>query len=225
MSEKPVFVYLITCSVTGKKYVGITVRPVDKRWSLHKRHALRGGGGKFMDAIRKYGPDAFVVEQLETAPSWEIACERERALIAEYGTFKRGYNSTIGGEGLVGYVPTPEALAKRSVALKGIPRTPEWKAKIGAANKGKKPVDTPKKRAAISRAHKGKKRPPEWKEKIRCRISQWWEERRAANPENFPPKPPRKLPERTPEHREKLRQASLRHYEKMRNSASLQRSV
>jgi group I intron endonuclease len=218
-------VYLITCSANGKKYVGITVLSAETRFKHHVRKATgpsAQAGAKLQAAIRKYGPEAFHIETLEVCETWKEACEREVTLIAEHDTYRNGYNSTVGGDGTIGYEPSKEQKARRAASLKGIPRTPEWKARIGAANKGKKPVDTPEKRAAVSRAHKGKKRPPEWKAKIAATIQAQWDARRAADPEKYPPKPERKLPVRTEEHKAKLREASLRQWQKKRDDTLIE---
>lgn len=47
-------------------------------------------------AMRKYGVEHFHIEQIEQTDNPE---ERERYWIEYYGTFKKGYNATLGGDG------------------------------------------------------------------------------------------------------------------------------
>ena len=60
-----------------------------------------------------------------------------------------GYNLTDGGEGTIGYYPTPETRAKQSAARKGKPKSPEWRAKIAVALAGK--PKSPEHRAKMSK--------------------------------------------------------------------------
>lgn len=53
-------------------------------------------------AIRKYGADAFNVEQVEECAN-DMLDEREKFWINQLGTFRCGYNMTIGGEGCTRY--------------------------------------------------------------------------------------------------------------------------
>jgi len=59
-------IYLVTCSVNGKHYVGQTVRTLEERWAQHLREA---GPQRFETplhrAIRRYGIGAFKLEVLE----------------------------------------------------------------------------------------------------------------------------------------------------------------
>ena len=95
-------IYLITNKVNGKRYVGITTKSVEKRWRLHINTANDDSYYWIHKAIRKYGPEAFEVEELGAAATWETACQIEIALIAFFKTFwldGRGYNQTHGGDG------------------------------------------------------------------------------------------------------------------------------
>jgi hypothetical protein len=70
------------------------------------------------------------------------AAAREQALIAQYG--RKGLdpggtllNRTLGGEGVLGYVPTPQARARMSAAKKGRILSAETRARMSAARKGR----------------------------------------------------------------------------------------
>lgn len=90
--------YLITCSVTDKSYVGKTYDSIESRWNQHIRESKRFPHRKFYAAIIKYGPDNFIVEEIASAEENELEI-LEIKLIQELDTYKNGYNSTLGGDG------------------------------------------------------------------------------------------------------------------------------
>ena len=95
------FIYLITNTINGKYYVGQTVNSIQTRWSQHKCEAKRGiPDVYFIRALKKYGPENFIVEELEECAD-ELLNEREIYYIKKYDSNNnnKGYNSTIGGEG------------------------------------------------------------------------------------------------------------------------------
>lgn len=103
----PFYLYVVTCSVTGKEYVGITSQTVAARWRGHLRDALNGSTFYFHSAIRKYGADKFHVSTIGSARSWAAIVRREQREIATRKTFGAGgYNLTAGGEGSFGTTPT-----------------------------------------------------------------------------------------------------------------------
>lgn len=53
-------IYMITCRINGKRYIGMTTHSAAKRWGQHVRSALRDGHDYALHrAIRAYGADAF----------------------------------------------------------------------------------------------------------------------------------------------------------------------
>ena len=50
------------------------------------------------NAMNKYGPENFSIEQIEECNS-DIVNEQEIYWIEFYGSFKNGYNATFGGDG------------------------------------------------------------------------------------------------------------------------------
>lgn len=168
------WVYLLTCSASGKRYVGITRFTPRRRWRRHVARALankkrNGDCPALHRAIRAYGEDAFTQEVICVALTWEGACDAERTLIAELGTkWPGGYNLTDGGDGVLGR-EVGEAERKRLGSLnRGRTLTPEHRAKIGEAHKGKKlseetkakmrgKLRSPEQRAKMGAAHRGKK--------------------------------------------------------------------
>lgn len=82
--------YLITNVETGAYYVGLTVlkggvkKTIKVRWQKHVRRALTEARDWTMcKEIRKYGPEAFVMELVEKVRGRLAAHALERQLIAE----------------------------------------------------------------------------------------------------------------------------------------------
>ena len=156
-------VYLIWNMTNGKKYVGQTVKTVEKRFSEHAKTDSAIG-----NAIRKYGAENFrygVIKSCETKEEmdkWEIFFIA--ALRCKYPT---GYNLTDGGGS--GWGHTPETCAKISAAHKGKKFSPEHCANMSAVRKGKKLA--PETCAKIGAAHLGKKRTKETCAKISAALT------------------------------------------------------
>ena len=85
-------VYCIENRINNKKYIGITTRSLQKRFKEHCKAESAIGR-----AIRKN----FIYYELERASTKKELFELEKYYIAKYKTFKNGYNSTIGGDGVV----------------------------------------------------------------------------------------------------------------------------
>lgn len=98
ISPKEYDVYVITCLMNQKQYVGITSVGAEKRWKGHVFDSTSPWANThFGRAIRKHGPDNFVVEILEKVIRKDAACAAEEKWIQKLGTYKNGYNSTLGG--------------------------------------------------------------------------------------------------------------------------------
>lgn len=146
-------VYLIFNKVKGKMYVGQTVRTIEERFKEHAKRKTTLIG----KAIRKYGAENFSIEVLKRCYSKAELDAWEIFFIAALKTrFPIGYNMTDGGEGSLGVERTAETRAKISAANTGKkhPNSPEHNAKIAAANTGRKASD--KTRAILSAMRKGK---------------------------------------------------------------------
>ena len=124
-------IYCITCLVNGKMYIGQTVQSLDNRWRRHVLSTQRGSDHKFHRAIRKYGEENFIVEEVLTvfAPTKEILKKKldyvEMRLIKKLETHKCGYNSTDGGEGTLGLKLSEHAIRKMAESKKRENLTPE----------------------------------------------------------------------------------------------------
>lgn len=133
------FVYVISCVVTEKRYVGKSCMPA-KRWTAHQTCARSGNQAPLYRAMRRYGVEAFEFEVVEQCASEAEAYEREAAWIAKLNstTQGNGYNQTTGGEGLSGCLP--ETRERMSRAKRGVKQKPEAVAKRAASTRsnGKK---------------------------------------------------------------------------------------
>ena len=94
------FIYKITNDVNNKVYIGKTLLNVEKRFTQHVNdsHRPRLEARPLYRAMRKYGTDKFHVELVEECPI-DILSEREKYWINFYGSYQKGYNATLGGDG------------------------------------------------------------------------------------------------------------------------------
>lgn len=94
------YIYRIINDINGKIYIGKTVHSLKERWIEHisESNRDRAKDRPLYRAIRKYGINHFHIELVEEC-SDTIVNEREIYWIEHYGTFKNGYNATIGGDG------------------------------------------------------------------------------------------------------------------------------
>lgn len=141
-------VYKITNKHNNKCYVGITKRTIQERFGEHCENASMGAKYKLTNAIRKYGKDSFSIEIIEECETKEIAVLRETHWINTLNTYKEGYNMTLGGDGVSGangWVAWNKGKPAWNRGLKmtnapwnlGKTMSPETKAKVSAARKGK----------------------------------------------------------------------------------------
>lgn len=98
--EKTYIIYCHTNKINGKKYIGQTKNPVQKRWGKDGHEYTRHQSGIFKNAILKYGWDNFEHEILFTNLSKEEADQKEIEMITYFDTTNRdkGYNLTKGGQ-------------------------------------------------------------------------------------------------------------------------------
>ena len=172
-------IYRIKNLETGALYIGQTAQAFAKRWHNH-RWELGAGchhNEHLQNSYNKHGKDAFEYKVLEVIPQGDMSDkefldymnEREVILIEEHGAFSNGYNKTEGGGGSGGHRHTPETKAKMSAANKGKKLSEEHKAKLSAALKGKK--KSAEHRANIIAALTGNKMSDETKAKMSRSMS------------------------------------------------------
>lgn len=92
------YIYKITNNINGKIYIGMTYRTIQERWKEHQNNCSRKQveNRPLYRAMNKYGIENFSIEIIEKTNQPE---ERERYWIEQLGSFKYGYNATLGGDG------------------------------------------------------------------------------------------------------------------------------
>lgn len=130
-NDKKWSVYIHTCLINQKSYVGITSKKPEYRWGSN------GDGYKrqsFYNAIQKYGWDNFEHKIVASNLSEKEAKEMEIYLIDKLQSHihKNGYNVTLGGDGYLG-VDNNGA----NNPMYGKHHSEETKKKISEKNKGK----------------------------------------------------------------------------------------
>lgn len=101
-------IYMIT-SPSGKKYVGQTIQPLDKRWKQHldaSKKTYKDNCKVLNKSLRKYGDIHFKVEILEECAN-EILNSREIYYIEKYNTIvPNGMNIKNGGSNGTHHIDT-----------------------------------------------------------------------------------------------------------------------
>lgn len=164
------FLYIITNTVNGKKYVGQTRASLHKRFINHCARKDERSQSYISNAIQKYGKENFIIEPLLEIDSQDVLNELESEFIAQFCTLSpNGYNLTTGGESPKLHDDTK---AKIRAARLGKPLSEEHKRKIGEALRNSPAVKaanvarrsfrhTPESRQKMSEFRKGK--PCPWK--------------------------------------------------------------
>ncbi len=159
-------VYLITCRIDGKIYIGKTVQGISKRFRAHCSDAKRGSDCYLHRAIRLHGPESFDVAEIARAKSHEDLIQLERDLIHanRANVAGIGYNLTAGGDGQCG--PSDEVRMKMSIAGKKRGFPPIALQKAIEKNTGR--TLSAETRMKISKAHIGKCSPHSeaWRKKV-----------------------------------------------------------
>jgi len=148
-------IYAATNRKSNKSYIGYTMYTLNERRDQHYRDARGGSDYHFHRALRKYKKTDWIWVTLTTCNNKDQSLNEEIKLIAEYGTYENGYNSTPGGEGgggptseatkrlisktLTGSKQTQEHINNKAASHRGTihgPHTETTKAKISASKKG-----------------------------------------------------------------------------------------
>lgn len=88
-------IYKITNLVNNKVYIGQSARGVRERFNRHIQDAISGRlDTHFARAIRRHGPENFVVEIIDTADNQDELNQKEQYWIRKYDSIKHGYNET-----------------------------------------------------------------------------------------------------------------------------------
>jgi len=89
-------IYKITHKLSGKCYIGQTIQSLKGRWARHCKH--NSGCIALKEAIKKYGKDAFTIEEVASYTNMEDLNNAEEYYIDWYNSLSpNGYNLTSGG--------------------------------------------------------------------------------------------------------------------------------
>ena len=100
------YIYKITCKINNKIYIGKSTTTIESRWASHIRdsyYLLQNGKYKLNThlarAIRLYGPNNFVLEEIDNTEDYQELSQKEKYWIAHYNAITEGFNETSGGDG------------------------------------------------------------------------------------------------------------------------------
>ena len=157
-------VYVGLNKLNDKLYVGVTGTGLQVRIKAHFRD--RRKTGLFARAIRKYGKDAFEFF------IFAVFGDRDRALFGEQeliAAIMPEYNMTAGGEGTVGYRPTPETLKRLSESHQG--QKGHWAGKKMPLSLIEKRTATRRERSGYAGPGRGERRKPD--AALKTAIGRW----------------------------------------------------
>jgi group I intron endonuclease len=166
------FLYCITNSVNGKKYIGVTIDP-DRRKKEHFSKS-RKGSKLVQRAIVKYGKDSLKFEILESGDETEMYISEGKYISDLNCLVPNGYNIAEGGLGGKTGIISEETKIKMSTAHIGKKRNPhsvETKQKMRLAAINRKASPETKKKMSESHSKEknhmfGKTHSVETKQKI-----------------------------------------------------------
>lgn len=94
-------VYAITNKVNNHLYIGLTKRPLHKRYLEHLRKAEQGKGSRLHRAMRKHGIGNFSCVPIirDSTLTYDELHDIEEYLINKFNSYWFGYNDTVGGKG------------------------------------------------------------------------------------------------------------------------------
>lgn len=143
-------IYMHTCILTGKSYIGQTTKSMEVRW---KEHLLDKHKTKFHRALKKYNEKYWTHKVLAYASDKEALDNLETFYIEKYKTVELGYNLKTGGSHGLHSKESKELMSEKRKGI-GRPHTEESKIKISRALKGRRLDKTHKEN--LSKAKKGK---------------------------------------------------------------------
>jgi group I intron endonuclease len=107
-------IYKITNKENGSIYIGCTINSLEKRFGEHLSRCFTSEyKSKLYNSMKKYGQENFIIELVEEC-DLDVIYETERKYIEQYDSYNNGLNSTIGGEGCLGYTHSSEIREKIS---------------------------------------------------------------------------------------------------------------
>lgn len=118
MGPKKGKIYKITNTKNDLVYIGCTISSLDRRFVEHLSRCFKSNyKSKLYNSIKKYGQENFNIELIEECELGDMY-EIEKKYILQYNSYNKGLNSTIGGEGCLGYTHSEEIRKKISENIK-----------------------------------------------------------------------------------------------------------
>ncbi len=133
-------IYRITCTVTGKFYIGSAVN-LQNRWRVHRHYLFHNthNNPKLQRAWNKYGPDTFTFEVLEYVLLPELLTAREQYWFNKLRPFDdRGFNIDRVAGSRLGQEVSLSTREKLKLANLGKKQSEELIHRRTAGQKGKK---------------------------------------------------------------------------------------
>jgi group I intron endonuclease len=114
MSVEKGKIYKIINKENGLIYIGCTINSLEKRFYEHLYRCFKTDyKSKLYNSMKKYGQENFTIELIEEC-DLSVIYETEKKYIEQYDSYNNGLNSTLGGEGCLGYIHSPEIRQKIS---------------------------------------------------------------------------------------------------------------
>ena len=201
-------IYCYHCISTGKKYIGQTVYE-ERRKRQHRHDCKRGVDNKFYRAVRKYGWNKFIYGIIEEYDV-DLLAEQEIYYIDCYDSYKNGYNSTIGGDGVGGCSPSEETRKKMSESAKNRKGIPSNKKYFTEEEKREAKRRTGRKYGQKIKERR-KEYMKEWRENNQDKIKKWREENKEHLKQLWK-KRREKRKEKTEEEKQKNREYHRQYY-------------
>jgi len=146
-------IYKIENTINNKVYIGLTKRSIENRFWYHKRDAIKNSTHILHNAIRKHGEENFIISLIVETDTLENARILEKYYILQYNSFfrnERGYNMTLGGEGMWGHKHSDKSKEKmRSIRIKYY-KNPEHLKELCNLNKGRLRSESAKQKTSES---------------------------------------------------------------------------
>ena len=142
-------------SPSGKSYVGQTIKTLIRRRGRHYFSASNKNSSAYNSAIsraiRKYGDNINWSIIYDNIPIMQLD-NMERWCISNYGTYRSGYNATLGGKGSAGCFPSEATRRKIFEAGKGRVCSKKTRLKLSRLLKGRKFSDEHKRKLSNAKS-------------------------------------------------------------------------
>ena len=114
MGVKKGKIYKITNKKNDLVYIGCTINSLKRRFHEHLYRCFKTDyKSKLYNSIKKYGQENFTIELIEEC-DLSVIYKTEKKYIEQYDSYNNGVNSTLGGDGCLGYTHSNEIRKKIS---------------------------------------------------------------------------------------------------------------